>query len=154
MDVTQMRPELRQLFGSTRLYTDDRSYAVVSLPRDQMRAATILFGGLAEPFASMIVDKDEITIVMREMDWSVAGRDLPGMRVQNDYRLITLNVLLEPSVVGFMEVVSRLLTEAGVSMLPLAAYSRDHILVDAAAFDRAWQALSDLIAACRLVIGN
>ncbi len=149
MDVTSLSPDLRRLFGSAQLYSDGRPYAVVSLPRDQMRAATILFGGLAEPFAAMIVDRDEITIVIHEMDWSVAGRDLPGMRVLNDYRLITLDVELEADVTGFMDVVCRLLAEAGVPMLPVAAYSRDHLLVGATGFDRAWQALSDLIAACR-----
>ena len=154
MDVTSLSPDLRRRFGSAQLYSDGRPYAVVSLPRDQMRAATILFGGLAEPFAAMIVDRDEITIVMHEMDWSVAGRDLPGMRILNDYRLITLDVELEADVTGFMDVVCRLLAEAGVPMLPLAAYSRDHIFVRGRDFGRAWQALSDWIAACRLVIGN
>jgi len=149
MDLKSIRPELRQLFGSTRLYTDDRPYAVVSLPLDQMRPATILFGGLAEPFAAMIVDKDEITIVIHEMDWSVAGRDLPGMRVLSDYRIITLDIALDTSVVGFMAAVSRLLAEAGVSILPIAAYSRDHLLVNGRDFDRAWQVLSDLIEACK-----
>jgi len=149
MDVTSLSPNLRRLFGSAQLYSDGRPYAVVSLPRDQMRAATILYGGLAEPFAAMIVDKDEITIVMHEMDWSVAGRDLPGMRVLSDYRLITLDVELEAGVAGFVDVVSRLLAEAGVPMLPLAAYSRDHILVRARDLDRTWQVLSDCIAACR-----
>ncbi|HET7090610.1 MAG TPA: ACT domain-containing protein [Anaerolineae bacterium] len=149
MDVTTLSPDLRRLFGSARLYSDGRLYAVVSLPRDQMRAATILFGGLAEPFAAMIVDRDEITIVMHEMDWSVAGRDLPGMRVLNDYRLITLDVELAADVTGFMDAVCRLLAGAGVPMLPLAAYSRDHILVRARDLDRTWQVLSDCIAACR-----
>lgn len=149
MDVTTLSPDLRRLFGSAQLYSDGRLYAVVSLPRDQMRAATILFGGLAEPFAAMIVDRDEITIVMHEMDWSVAGRDLPGMRVLNDYRLITLDVELAADVTGFMDAVCRLLAGAGVPMLPLAAYSRDHILVRARDLDRTWQVLSDCIAACR-----
>lgn len=149
MDVTTLSPDLRRLFGSAQLYSDGRLYAVVSLPRDQMRAATILFGGLAEPFAAMIVDRDEITIVMHEMDWSVAGRDLPGMRVLNDYRLITLDVELAADVTGFMDTVCRLLAGAGVPMLPLAAYSRDHILVRARDLDRTWQVLSDCIAACR-----
>lgn len=149
MDATSLSPHLRRLFASARLYSDGRPYAVVSLPLDQMRPAMILFGGLAEPFAAMIVDKDEITIAIHEMDWSVAGRDLPGMRVLSDYRFITLDIALDEDVVGFMAVVSRLLAEAGVSIAPIAAYSRDHILVSGRDFDPAWQALSDFIAACR-----
>src|SRR3972149_4285510 len=118
MNTLSVSPHLRRLFAATKLYSDDRPFALGSLPRHQMGAATILFGGLADPFAAMIVDKDEITIVMHEMDWSGAGRYLPGMRVLNDYRLITLDVELEADVTGFMDVVCRLLAEAGVPMLP------------------------------------
>jgi hypothetical protein len=150
MDASTISPELKRLLAATRLYTDARPYALVSLPRDQMRAATILFGGLADPFAAMIVDKDEITIVMHEVDWSLAARDqLAGMRVETDYRLITFDVILDLGTVGFMAVVSRLLADAGVPIAPIGAYSRDHILVHARDAERAWQVLSDFIESCR-----
>ena len=141
--------EVRHRLGQAELYSDDRPYALVSLPRDQMRPATILFGGLADPFAAMIVDKDEITIVMHEMDWSLAARDLPGMRVEPGWRLITLDVVFDFEAVGVMAVVSRALAEAGIAIVPLSAYSRDHVLVRANDFERAWQALSDVIETCR-----
>jgi len=149
MNLDSLSPELRKIFATTRLHGDGRGYAVVGLPRDQMRAATILFGGLAEPFAAMIVDQEEITIVMHDMDWSIGSRDLEGQRVERDFRLITFDVVLAADTVGFTAVVSRLLAESGISLLPIAAYSRDHILVRARDFDRAWQVLSDFIAACK-----
>ena len=149
MDLDQLDPDVRRIFAAMQLASDERTYAVVSLPPDQMRPATILFGGLAEAFAAMIVDKDEITIVMHDIDWSIAGRDLPGMRVERGYRLITFDTVLPLDAIGFMAVVSRLMAEAGISLLPVAAYSRDHILVRERDFGRAWKHLGDLIAACR-----
>lgn len=149
MDLSILTPQLRKIFAAAKLYSDERGYVVVGLPRNQMRAATILFGGLADPFAAMIVDKDEITIVMHDMDWLIGSRDLQGQRIERDYRLITFDVVLKADTVGFMAAVSRLLAESGISLLPIAAYSRDHILVRARDFDRAWQALSDFIAACQ-----
>ncbi|HEY4689038.1 MAG TPA: ACT domain-containing protein [Anaerolineae bacterium] len=149
MDANTLPPELRRLLGGIRLYSDDRPYALVSLPRDQMRPATILFGGLAEPFAAMIVDKDEITIVLHEVDWSLAARDLPGMRVENGYRLITFDTALALGLVGFMAAVSHALAEAGIPIQPVAAYSHDHLLVRGRDFERAWKTLSDFIAACK-----
>src|SRR4030067_798239 len=101
MDVITLDSQLRRLLAATTLYTDGRPYALVSLPRDQMRAATILFGGLADPFAAMIVDKDEISIVMHEMDWSLAGRGLDGLRVETGYRLITFDLGLRVSGGGY-----------------------------------------------------
>jgi hypothetical protein len=149
MNTLSVSPYLRRLFAATKLYTDDRPYALVSLPRHQMRAATILFGGLADPFAAMIVDKDEITIVMHEMDWSLAGRDLDGMRAENGWRLITLDLALNLDTVGYMAAISRTLADANIAIMPIAAYSRDHVFVRARDFDRAWKALSDFIGECR-----
>jgi len=149
MDATTLSPELRRLMGGVQLYSDGRPYALVSLPRDQMRAATILFGGLASPFAMMIVDKDEITIVMHEMDWSLAARDLPGMRIRTGYRLITFDTVLDLDTVGFLAAVGRVLAEVNAPILPLSAFSRDHVLVRERDFDRAWKALSSFIAECK-----
>jgi hypothetical protein len=149
MNLTAIAPDLRKAFANLRLYTDARPYSIVSLPRDQMRAATILFGGLADPFAAMIVDKDEITIVMHEMDWSLGGRGLANVRVEADYRLITFDLELDLDTVGFMALVGRVLAEAGIALLPIGAYSRDHILVRGRDAERAWMALGDFIAACK-----
>lgn len=149
MDLNELSPDLRRVFASAQLYSDERTYAVVSLPRDQMRPATILFGGLAEPFAAMIVDKDEITVVMHDMDWSLGSRGLENVRVEGDYRLITFDMLLPMDTVGFMAVVSRLMAEADIPLLPVAAFSRDHILVRQRDFRRAWKVLSDFIASCK-----
>lgn len=149
MDPSQLTNEMRRIFAALQLYSDERPYCVVSLPPDQMRAATILFGGLAEAFAALIVDKDEITIVMHEPDWSIGGRGLQRMRVENGYRLITFDYELDMELVGFMAVVARLLTEARIPVLPLAAYSRDHLLVRERDFERAWQVLSEFIEVCR-----
>jgi hypothetical protein len=51
--------------------------------------------------------------------------------------------------VGFMAVVTHLLSEARLSVLPFAAYSRDHLLVRERDFERAWNVLSEFIEACR-----
>lgn len=149
IDVKSLDPALRRIFAGIRLYTDARPYALVSLPPDQMRAVTILFGGLASPFAAWIVDKDEITIVMHEMDWTVAARDLPGMRVETDYRLISFDTVLDLNLVGFMSAVCRLLAQAEISVLPICAFSRDHVLVRGHDAEKAWRVLSDFIEACQ-----
>jgi hypothetical protein len=39
------------------------------------------------------------------------------------------NVVLDPSLVGFMAVVTKALAENNISVLPYAAYSTDHIFV-------------------------
>lgn len=149
MNPNMLTPELKSLFAAIRLYTDERPYAVASLRPDQMRTVTILFGGLAEAFAVMMVDKDEITVVMHEPDWSLAGRQLQRVRMRTGMRLITFDLDMDMDTVGFMAVISRLLADANIPILPLAAYSRDHLLVREGDFERAWNTLSEFVEACK-----
>jgi hypothetical protein len=60
------------------------------------------------------------------------------------YRLITFDVALDLTLVGFMARVSQALAEARVTILPFAAYTRDHLLVPVEQFDRAWARLEKL----------
>ena len=48
---------------------------------------------------------------------------------QKTYGLITFDAELEMELVGFMALVSTALAEVGISVLPLAAFTRDHIFV-------------------------
>ena len=51
-------------------------------------------------------------------------------REKGAFRLITFNIVLDLSIVGFMAVVSRRLADEGVSIYVLSTYLRDHILVN------------------------
>ena len=45
------------------------------------------------------------------------------------FRLITFNIVLDLSIVGFMAAVSKKLAEAGISIYAISTFLRDHILV-------------------------
>jgi hypothetical protein len=63
---------------------------------------------------------------------------------QARYRLITLDVVLEPQLTGFMARIASALAEAGVTIMPFAAYQRDHLLVPTQQFDTAMNTLKKL----------
>lgn len=96
------------------------------------------------PFGCFMVDKDEITILVSSdvyqeyycTDSNGEGNDVrtgdgtPMFDNGIDYRLFTFDdVELDPSLVGFMAVITRVLAENDISVLPYAAYSTDHLLV-------------------------
>lgn len=144
-----MTMSLSGLFARMTLYTDGVEYILVSLPRQRLQTASVLFTGLAEAFSAMILDKDEITLILRADDWALASPTAPEARIAPDYRLITLDLPLELGQVGILAAVSSLLAEAGVSLVAVSAYQRDHLLVRHADFERAWSVLSNLIAQYR-----
>jgi hypothetical protein len=99
----------------------------------------------SEAFSALIVDKDEVTLLLPAEVWDDFARRLPGVVLaENRYRLITFDAPLDLALVGFMARISRALADAGVSIFPLAAYTRDHILVPANQFDIALHTLQKL----------
>ena len=130
-----------QAFTQATLYSDQQPYNMLHLPAAAITAAAGVVAEIGQPFCALIADKDEVTLIAPQEMLAFFIERLVDHRSGGEYRLITFDLPLAPDLIGFMALVSRILTEAGVSILPLAAFERDHILVSAADFDKAWSAL-------------
>ncbi len=140
-----MTQTVAQALAHATLYTDHQDYALVKLPLVAMTAAAGIIAEIGEPFCTMIADKDEVTLMIPAEAFTDFERRLPGHTVSAQvYRLITFDVELEPDLVGFMAHISQALAAAGVSILPIAAFTRDHLLVPAEKLDLALQTLESL----------
>ncbi len=127
------------------LYSDDIEYILIRLPAQAIIVAAGILAEVGEPFAALIADKDEVTLVIAQDVLEEFSGRLRGHAVSaTTYRLITYDIPLDLSLVGFMATVSSALAQAGISIMPLAAYSRDHILVQSSQFDAAMQTLKTL----------
>ncbi|PJF32459.1 MAG: hypothetical protein CUN52_01570 [Phototrophicales bacterium] len=136
---------MNDLFKQMNLYTDEADYVLLKFPPTGITVAAGILAQIGDPFGAIIVDKDEVTLVIPVdvMD-DFAKRLYDVQKSPDAYRLITLDIVLDFSVVGFMAGISRLLADANISILPFAAFSRDHLLVKKADFDKAWGILSGL----------
>ncbi len=124
------------------LRTDDKSYRVVRLPASAIWVAAGVLAEVALPFSALIADADEVTLVLPSEAWDAFKTRLPDYaELPALYRLITFDLELPPTLVGFIALVGQILAEAGVPMLPYAAHTRDHVLVPAEKFQTAWDAL-------------
>ena len=134
-----------QVLKDATYFTDDVVYVMVKLhPRAIVVGASII-AEIADPFCTLIADKDEVTLIIPQHLVIEFEKRIPDDAVSEDtYRLITLDMELEPDLVGLMAAISRVLADADVTIMPLAAFSRDHILVPAAQFDVAMQTLNTL----------
>lgn len=140
-----MSQTVEQALSQTKLYTDQVDYALVRLPAAAITPAAGIVAEIGEPFSALIVDKDEVTIIIpQEALEDFAKRLIAAKVAEKTYRLITFDIELDLTLVGFMARVSAALAHAGVSILPLAAFTRDHILVPADQIDTALAALESL----------
>lgn len=127
------------------LYSDGRLYRLLKLPPGDIKLAAGIAADLERPYCALIVDKDEITLLMPdEARADFRARLRQAEASEQAYRLITLDLALAPSLVGLIARLAAALAAVEIPILAFAAYSRDHLLVPAADFDKAMRALSHL----------
>ena len=115
------------------------------MPSNAITAAAGVIAEAGNPFTALLIDKDEVTLMIEEEDFEHYKKRLLNHEVsKTGYRLITFDVELESTLVGFMARISLVLAEAGISMMPFAAYSRDHLFVSEADFESAITVLENL----------
>jgi hypothetical protein len=141
-------PEMRPVFASTVLKTHPEDYLVVSIDRAEEERARVAFKDLG-PWSSVTYDHMEVSVVLSESKWLELRDRFTAYRVEGPYTLITFDIVLDLSLVGFLSVVSSVLADEGVSIFALSTYLRDHILVKKVDAVRAVEALEGLIEGCR-----
>lgn len=140
-----MTQTVDQILAAAQLYSDKKDYIIVQLPAAAITAAAGIIAEVSEPFCALIVDRDEVSLVIPYEAWEDFSKRLPNHKVADKrYRLITFDIALEMSLVGFMARISQALAEVNVSILTFAAFTRDHVLVPANQFDIAMAALQQL----------
>ncbi len=140
-----MAQTVTQVLQQAKLYTDDTLYSLIRLPPNGIMAAAGVLAQVGEPFAALIADKDEVTLVIpADLVAEFANRLRDHRVAETSYRLITFDLELDPTLTGFIARVAEVLAAVNVPILPFAAFSRDHLLVPSDRFDAAWAALQKL----------
>jgi hypothetical protein len=124
-----------------KLYSDGNDYLMVSLPPQAIMVAAGILAEIGDPFGAVIADKDEVTLIMPAEVYEEFQTRMPTAKPSLPMRLITLDIELPPDLIGFMALVAQKLADAGIPIIPLGAFQRDHVLVPADRFEDAWKAL-------------
>ena len=125
--------------------SDGSDYRLLKLPANGITAAAAIVAEASLPFSAMLADQDEVTMLLPdEVCQEFQGRLKMATLSEAAYRLITVDAILEPDLLGLIASVSRSLAESGIPILVFAAYSRDHIFVPVDCFDKALAALKSL----------
>jgi len=147
LNPVEMAPDenITRLLAETEITVHQDPFTIVSIDRSEEANARSLLVDLA-PFSSLTFDVAEVSLVVKAEDWGVLRERFREYQEEGPYRLITFDIVLDLSIVGFMAVVSRRLTDEGVSIFALSTYLRDHILVKEGDCVKAVEALRSLIA--------
>jgi hypothetical protein len=94
----------------------------------------------------LLRDEHEVTLLLDETDWRAMRHAARDARVEADFRLVTLDLELAWNVVGYLARVTAILSQAGISVGALSAFSRDHLLIKQDDLAKALRALGEHVA--------
>jgi len=138
-------PQVQQALRQGKLYTDHLRYCILHLPANAVTVAAAILAEVGEPFAALLVDKDEITLILSEDDFEEYQRRLlDHRRAEALYRLITFDFIFDLNVVGFLATLSTALAQAQIPIMAYSSFARDHLLIAESHFDQAMQVLQAL----------
>jgi hypothetical protein len=119
------------LLRETRLDVAPTTYAVVGLRHqdwERLLENSQLSPRADAPFM-IFRDSWEVTLVIEEPDWQRIRHAARDAKVESGYRLVTLDIELPWSTVGYFARVTEILAAAGISVGALSGFSRDHLLI-------------------------
>lgn len=87
-----------------------------------------------------IVDKNEITVIIDQDKYSEDN----VIEIEKDWKIITFDMVLEFSLVGFLAKISKVLADGDISIFAVSAYSTDHILVKEKDLEKAKKLIEEL----------
>ena len=122
------RSDIKTYFKNGRAVVSAETYAIVKTRR-------ALAGSLA-----VIKDDRETTCVIAES--KLGSQKFLGF--EGDWRMITFDMVLPLSLVGFFAAISGALADAGVNLFAISAYTTDHVFVKNLKLETAIRALEQL----------
>ncbi len=138
-------PRLPAIFAQLRWHARRERFVVAGLPpRDRLLAAQLLSRATGT-FLQFTIEPDVLTLIVAEADWRLLSPAFPRARVERPFRVISFDLDLPADLKGFLAAVTTALAGAGVPLLALCGYSKDHVLVREEHLDAAMQAISALV---------
>lgn len=137
----------KRLLQKTRVEIAPETFFLVSLRHNdwlKLLENPELSPRMTAPFM-IFKEKYETTLMLDDIDFKTIRHAIRDAKTEGDFRLLTFDIELDFSVVGFLAGVSGILAEAGISIIALSAFSRDHLLIKQNDLSKALKVLSPYI---------
>jgi hypothetical protein len=138
----------QEILNNSRVVVAPETFTLVSLAHDEwlrLIESPELSPRMTAPFM-IFYDKWEVTLLLDDTDFGTLRHALRSKKTEKGFRLLTFDVELDFNIVGFMAAISRILADAGISIVALSAFSRDHFLIKQADLPNALKALGPHVA--------
>lgn len=141
------KAKISGLLKKTRVEIAPETYTLIALRHEDWRKLlenAELSPRMTAPFM-IFSDKYEVTLLLDETDFGTMRHAVRDAKIERGFRLLTFDIELDFSVVGFLAEVSRILAEAEISIVALSAFSRDHLLIKQADLAKTLKILGEYV---------
>ncbi len=125
------KSKVYELLKRTKIEVAPETFTIVSLTHQnwlKLLENPELSPRMTAPFM-IFRDGWEVTMLLDETDFSPIRYQIRDAKTAGNYRLLSFDVELDFTVVGFLAEVAGILAAADVSIIALSAFSRDHLLI-------------------------
>lgn len=122
---------ISELLKKTRVEVSPETFTLISLRHEdwlKLLENPELSPRMTAPFM-IFKDKFETTLLLDETDFQTMRHALRDAKTERNFRLLTFDIELDFTIVGFLAEISHILAEANISIVALSAFSRDHFLI-------------------------
>jgi hypothetical protein len=141
--------QLRLILANSTLREHPDDYSIVMISVEEQEIARGLLMDL-KPYSSITFTTEETSVVLRSSDWERLRNNFSKYDVESPYRLITFDIILDLSLVGYFSVISSVLAENDISIYAISTYLKDHILVKKEDIKSALHVLQKFIDDCKI----
>jgi len=142
-------PELRRLFAQTRIQVLPEDYYIVHLPLDARPIPGEWYRPATTRFAVFIRAAKGITLIVARRKWLRMKNLFERFELSQPMRIISLEMSLSLETHGYLAPIVGTLAESKISIVPVAAFDRDHIVVKKDDLPRAVRVLREFLAEFR-----
>lgn len=138
---------IQQILKKTRVEVAPETFALVALRHADWRKLLEnpeLSPRLSAPFM-IFSDKYEVTLLLDEVDFGTVRHAIRDAKTENGFRLLTFDIEMDFTIVGFLAEVARILAAAEISIVALSAFSRDHLLIKQKDLAKALKVLGEYV---------
>jgi hypothetical protein len=136
-----------ELIKKTRVEVAPETFFLVSLTQENWQNLLEnpeLSPRMTAPFM-IFKDKFEVTLLLDEIDFGTIRHAIREAKIEKNFRLLTFDLVMDFSVVGFLAEAARILAEAEIPIIALSAFSRDHILIKQEDLAKALKVLGEYV---------
>ena len=143
--MAQLSTELKGLLARTKLIVFPEDYVVVYLPIDIPSIPAEWFRRATTRFAAVIQEPKVITMVVPRRKWLRMKGMFDKYDVNGPLKVISFDVKLSLLASGYMSAIGSVLTNSGISAIPIFSFKGDHLIVPKADLPRTVKLLREFL---------